>query len=215
MPLSPSFGQQATVKKVQGRKAIVEFPPDAKPYVGQTLDMGGGGGDGGASASGGGGSGGSRDKTIGFGGEFSSLSTDGNSVTTIALSGRYGWNYGSYEFGPVAEFSSLSSTGSSRTTFGGGGFFDYNLVPNIAGAEFVYGAGAEGTYSMVSTDNNGNSGSESVMGIFAGGFLKWFALGNSVAIRGDGGFSMDNHSSESRSYSASGFVIKGMLQVYF
>jgi hypothetical protein len=189
--------QEARVIKVQGKKAIVQFDDGYKPKVGEIL--GGEGGD-----SGGGGSSGGRDTILGGSAEFSSLAV------------RYGWNAVDMEYGPIGSFSYATASSSSSRAIGVGGFFDYNLVPNKVGNDMVYGLGAMGTYVTTTTTTGSVESNSSTMKFELGGQVKWFALGNSVAIRGDGVYSYEQITPASgTSTTRSGFVMRGGLYVYF
>lgn len=204
--------QTAKVVKVSGKKAIVQFPDDARPKVGQTIDLsGGGGGD-----MGGGGSG-SRATIIGGSASLSSLtnSSSSSSTTGMEVTARYGWNAGEMEYGVLGNLQYSSSTGSSSTILGGGGFFDYNLVPNTSGTSLVYGLGAEGQFGTISTTTGSASVSGTVMTFQGGGQLKWFPLGNDVAIRGDVVYRYISTSSAGVSSNTSGFVVQGGFYIYF
>jgi hypothetical protein len=90
--------QQAKVVKVSGKKAIVQFPDDARPRVGQMIDLGGGG----ESSMGGGGGSDSRAMIIGGSAELENESTSGSSsssTTSLGVTARYGWNAGDMEYG--------------------------------------------------------------------------------------------------------------------
>lgn len=197
LPFTFAFAQQATVKKVKGSQAIVEFPQGSRPYVGQALNVGDGQSGSGADGAG------SRARTIMLSGEF--VSTDGS--TTLSALAAYGWNLTNLEFGPLFRYDSSKVANFSSSTLSLGGFFDYNLIPNQPGAALVYGAAAEGNFSMVSSGDSSGSG----IGIFAGGFLKWFVLNNSTAIRANMGFAMNNDGTTT----ASGIKTSAALQVYF
>jgi len=205
--------QEARVIKVQGKKAIVQFDDGYKPKVGEIL--GGGGGD---SGGGGGGSSGGRDTILGGSAEFSSLSTNpgGASTSGLSLAVRYGWNAVDMEYGPIGSFSYATASSSSSRAIGVGGFFDYNLVPNKVGNDMVYGLGAMGTYVTTTTTTGSVESNSSTMKFELGGQVKWFALGNSVAIRGDGVYSHEQITPASgTSTTRSGFVVRGGLYVYF
>jgi hypothetical protein len=205
--------QEARVIKVQGKKAIVQFDDGYKPKVGEILGGGGEESGGGSGASSGG-----RDTIIGGSGDFSSLSTTpgGASTTRLSLSPRYGWNAVDMEYGLLGEFTYQSSTGSSSRSIGIGGFFDYNLVPNKVGNDMVYGLGALGSYVTTATTVGSLETNSSSMKLEVGGQVKWFALGNSVAIRGDGVYSyIQNTPASGSSTTQSGFVVRGGLYVYF
>lgn len=218
---SISFAQEAKVIKVKGQQAIVQFPKGHKPYAGETIDLsGGGGGDaGGAGTTGGGGSTGPREHSIGAAAEISSISSSNNvkgssstSTTTIALEGRYGWNAVTMEYGPLAALSRTSTDSGSSMTLKAGGFFDYNLVPNTAGAEMVYGLGAE-AYVGQTSPSSGDSAT--LMGFAGGGFLKWFLLKTPTAFRGDLQYQYDRSSAGQVTTTTSGPIAKVGFEVYF
>lgn len=214
-----AFAQTAKVIKVSGKKAIVQFPDDSRPRVGQTFDLSGGGGsmEGGSAGGGGGGGTGSRAMIVGGSAEFSSLTPSGSSTSTTRFSAdaRYGWNAGQMEYGALGALTFQSSTGTSARLLQAGGFFDYNLVPNTPGTEIVYGAMALGKFGQISSTVGNLEFSGTVMTIEVGGQLKWFPLGNTVAIRGDLLYRMESASDSIRSSASSGIVAKGGLYVYF
>lgn len=204
--------QKATVLKVKNQQAIVQFPPGSPPYAGQTLDISsGGGGDKKRSV-------GPRDNIIGVSGLLSSISNSLNSqdILTFNISGYYGWNTGQYEYGPVASFGYTNVDPRSDRTIRAGGFLDYNLVHNAPGVDWVYGVGTLATLGQKSVSiTGGHEASETLMGLFVGGFAKWFPLGNSVALRGDLGYDFERVAPSGASYNRSGFLARGGLWVYF
>lgn len=210
---SVASAQQAKVVKVSGKKAIVQFPDDARPRVGQMIDIGGGGGE----SSMGGGGGDSRAMIIGGSAELENRSTSGSSSSTTALgvTARYGWNAGDMEYGGLGTLAYTSATGSSSRVIEAGGFFDYNLVANTPGTELVYGLGAEGKFGSLSSTVGNAEVSGTVMTFQGGGQLKWFPLGNSVAIRGDAVYRYASTSSGGVSTNTSGLVVLGGFYIYF
>ncbi|MBL7688973.1 MAG: hypothetical protein JNJ49_13135 [Bdellovibrionaceae bacterium] len=205
--------QQAKVLKVQGKKAIVQFPDDVKPRVGQLIEVGEGQSEGSMTAGHGAGS---REMIVGGSASFTSLTTSSSSTSTstLDLSGRYGWNKGEMEYGGLGSFYYTSTTGSSSRTIGVGGFFDYNVVPNTAGTELVYGAGAEALYAMVSTTTGSAETSATTLRFQGGGQMKWFPFGNTVAVRGDVVYRFQQNGGTTSS-TTSGLVALGGLYVYF
>ena len=205
--------QQAKVLKVQGKKAIVQFPDDVKPRVGQLIEVGTGSSEGSMTAGHGTGS---RELIVGGSASFSSLTTSSSSTSTstLDLSGRYGWNKGEMEYGGLGTFYYTSTTGSSSRTIGAGGFFDYNVVPNTAGTELVYGAGDEAIYAMVSTTVGSAETSATTLRFQGGGQMKWFPFGNTVAVRGDLVYRFQQNGGTTSS-TTSGLVALGGLYVYF
>ena len=215
---SEASAQQAKVVKVQGKKAIVQFPDDARPRVGQIIELGGGS-DGvvsmGASSSG---STGGRNMIIGGSAELSSLTPSGaaSSGTTLALDARYGWNKSEMEYGGIGHVTYYSTTAVSRRALEVGGFFDYNLVPNTGGTEMVYGGAATAKFGSLSSSVGGTEITGTLMTLEVGGQLKWFPLGHAVAIRGDLLYRIETVSDTVKAMaSGSGLVAKGGLYVYF
>jgi hypothetical protein len=208
---SVASAQQAKVVKVSGKKAIVQFPDDARPRVGQMIDLSGGGGE----SSGGGSD--SRAMIIGGSAELQNRSTSGStsSTTSLGVTGRYGWNAGDMEYGGLGALSYTSATGSSSRLLEAGGFFDYNLVTNSPGTELVYGLGLEGRFGSLSSTVGSAEVTGSVMTFQGGGQLKWFPLGNSVAIRGDAVYRYASTSSGGVSSNTSGLVVQGGFYIYF
>lgn len=204
--------QTAKVVKVSGKKAIVQFPDDARPRVGQTIDLsGGGGGD-----MGGGGGGGSRATIIGGSAALSSLSAGGGSSTTqLEVSARYGWNNGTMEYGPLGALTYASSTGSSSRVIAAGGFFDYNLVENTPGNDLVYGLGAQASFASTSRTPGSAEVTGTQMSFQGGGQFKWFPLGNTVAVRGDAVYKYTSWSEGGISGNDSGIVVLGGFYIYF
>lgn len=205
--------QTAKVVKVSGKKAIVQFPDDARPRVGQTIDLsGGGGGD-----MGGGGGGGSRATIIGGSASLSNLSesTSTGSTTRLAANGNYGWNTGIMEYGPLATFEYVSETGQSMRVLGAGGFFDYNLVPNTPGNDLVYGLGAQASFASTSRTSGSAEVTGTQMSFQGGGQFKWFPLGNTVAVRGDAVYKYTSGSEGGISGNVSGIVVLGGFYIYF
>ena len=197
--------QTAAVTKVKGRSAVVQFPEGYEPEVGDSINL--------KNSS----KGGPRGQTIALSGSLSFLSNSQTTKSTmsIALDGRYGWNMGEYEFGPIAVFAYSNSDARSARTFGGGGFFDFNFIPNTPGTEMVYGAGADFTARSSTTSTASVENSSSEMAFFGGVFAKWFLYGN-FAFRGDGGFSYTvANQNNGTTVNSSGVLVKVGLQVYF
>ncbi len=210
-----SFAQQAKVLKVQGRKAIVQFPEDSRPRVGQVLDLGGPvsmDGRSGMSATG------DRSMIIGGSAILSNLTPSGASTsgTSFGVDGRYGWNKGIMEYGAIGGITYYTTTGASSRRLEAGGFFDYNLVPNTPGTEIVYGGAALGKFGSLSSTAGNNEISGTLMTLEVGGQLKWFPLGNTVAVRGDVLYRMESISDTVKAMSSgSGLVAKAGFYVYY
>jgi hypothetical protein len=225
----PAYAQNVRVTKVSGKKAIVVRESGPPLKVGMLLT---GGGDefnesdldsnvasSGRSSK----SVGPRNNTIGGSAKLASTSTSSSgggsksTFTDIALTGFYGWNKKTMEYGPrftlARSSSKVGNTSSSSTTFGLGAFFDYNFSPNVPGKEMLYALGA--TFDYLSSSTSGGGKSTSTMDFFVGPGLKWFPLGNSVAVRGDAGLEYARSGSGSTTTTGTTFLVRGGLQVYF
>lgn len=217
--LNSAKAQTAKVIKVQGKKAIVQFPDDARPRVGQTIDLGGGGAVSmGGSSSSHSGSGGSRAMIVGGSTEFSSLTVSGDSTssTRFAVDARYGWNKDVMEYGAVGGMTYYSTPGLSRRKLEAGGFFDYNLVPNTPGTEIVYGGAAGLKFGQLSSTTGSTEASGTIMTFEIGGQAKWFPLGNSVAIRADILYRLESVGDSVKALSTgSGLLAKAGFYIYF
>lgn len=230
LTLSLSLSAQAQsvrVTKVSGKKAIVVRESGPPLKVGMVLNGEGGDElgdsdlDASGGASGGGKSSGSRGHTLGGGASLSTTSTDTgtakNNSTQIDLDARYGWNKKVMEFGPHFRLgrssTKVGNTDTSSTTFGLGGFFDYNFQPNVPGAEMIWAAGATLDWRNSSTSSGGSD--SSTIDFFIGPALKWFPLGNSVAVRIDAGLDYARTSTNTVTSTAMTFLARAGLQVYF
>lgn len=220
---SAAHAQTAKVIKVKGQQAIVQFPQGTSPQVGQQINLGGGGvsdSDGTPMAGLG-----SRKNSIGLG--LNSLSfvnrssksngvTTSTSVTGIALNGRYGWNTGRMEFGPIVRLEYSSADNSSTRFMGIGGFFDYNFNPNVSGQKIVYAGTGDLSFGQSGTKQGSFDSTSTVIALFLGGSIKWFGLSDSFAIRGDAGFSYDSSTPDSNSATTNvGAVVRAGIANYF
>jgi hypothetical protein len=206
----PAMAQQAKVVKVSGKRAIVEFPDDAPATPGQVINLGG--------SSRGSGSGGSRNNLLGLGAAITMLTPEGGKGTTvISANGRYGWNMGAMEYGPALSLAMSSGDNTSSTEFGLGGFFDYNLVPNQPGTDMTYGLGIAAYYTSLSTKAGNSEGGSSGWYLDPGANIKYWALGNSVAIRADLVYRYQSVTAKgaSKATTVSGLVLNAGLAVYF
>ena len=201
---------QARVLKVSGNKAIVEFPVDAPPQVGQRVYLS-------QTRSARGARGGPRDYVTGIAVDASLLkdSRASGTDTRILLTGRFGWNLEMFEYGPIAKLGYTNDgVSSSSRELAGGGFFDYNLLPNDGREESIYGLVVEGTYGILTNTTMSVENSTSTMELFAGGFLKWF-LGPAVCARTDAGFDFVSKNETSGASTQTGAKARVGLQVYF
>lgn len=211
-----AFAQQAKVLKVQGRKAIVQFPEESRPRVGQVLEIGGPVSiDGGSRTSH---ATGDRAMIVGGSAELSNLTSSGasSSATRLGLDARYGWNKGEMEYGAIGGVTYYSTAASSSRRLEVGGFFDYNLVPNTPGTEIVYGGAALGKFGSLSSSAGNNEISGTLMTLEIGGQLKWFPLGNTVAVRGDLLYRIESVSDTVKAMATgSGLVAKAGFYIYY
>jgi hypothetical protein len=212
----PSTALSAQVIKVKGRRAIVEFEPGEKPFVGQQLEAQSTGRSDRAvrSASS---SARPRDYLLGFTGELSFLSRsdDSESEKSIGTNFRFGWNHEEFEYGPTGEFSYSSQEFQTRRVLGVGGFVDFNFEANRPGIDLIFGIGAEGAVSQGVVSTATRDDTAGLITLQGGPFVKWFPFQVPVAIRADAVFTYLMHSRAARDYSESGVKVKGGLAVYF
>lgn len=204
-----TFGQSFKVKKVKGKQAIVEMTQPGAFAVGHTYTVGEyeeeeEGSLDETSTSGAG----SRKYTLaGSAGIVNSTRREGeDSVLTINMYTRFGWNMNKYEVGPIVTVYNSSAGGSQSTTYGLGGFIDYNFTPNRTASQ-VYGV--TGDLRMVTEQNASNTISRYES--YVGGFGKYFMLGNATAVRLDAGYTYNKY----ESYNSTGFGATLGLQIYF
>jgi hypothetical protein len=195
------------VEKVKGNKAVIRLPVGMRVESGQELQVGASSRLPASKGSEG------REHKIGGTAEISSLSssngTTSTNSTTIGVSGTYGWNTGTWEYGPQFLLTMLSSS-TSMTIYAIGGFVDYNLTPNMPGVDFLWGAG--GSAGLNSSSGGGTSSSG--MSFFAGGFNKWFPIGHPVSLRTDLGLSYSQSGSTVKT-TQTGLLAKAGFEVYF
>ena len=218
-----AHAQTAKVIKVKGQQAIVQFPAGTAPQVGQQINLGGGGV---ADSSGAPVAGlGSRKNSIGLGVNslsFMNRSSKSNGVTTstgvtgINLNGRYGWNTGRMEFGPIVRLEYESADNTTTRFMGVGGFFDYNFTPNVSGQKLVYAGTGDLSFGQSGTKQGSFDSTSTVIALFLGGSIKWFGLSDSFAIRGDAGFSYDSSTPDSSNAVTNvGAVVRAGIATYF
>lgn len=174
----------ARVLKVKGRKAIVELDDTGLLQRGdeiivesrsaslQQYDTG------------------SRKNSISGSGSFASISTETErdnvpnekvETTTFTLEGRYGWNIGVYEYGPVLSYSSSTVDSDNSSNLSLGGFFDYNFYKaNKPGVQLVPTSGVQVSFLSANADSQSGSGFGFTTYIGA----KYFLLTQSLAFTG-------------------------------
>lgn len=170
-------GERAVIQQMKGRRAILQFEKDIPFSVGQPVNINS---DSGVEL---GIRGDSRNflqrkNVVDLSGGFSTTDTNPE-TTSMTIAGRYGFNYGNYEFGGRGGYTNLKQSSFERTQYSIGGFFDLNLVPNKPGEEFIYGAYGELGIGNLKTGGQSSSLTE----LTGGGFLKWFVFSPVLALR--------------------------------
>lgn len=213
MGSSPASAQSIRVLKAVGNRANVEFVDAETPAAGQTFSIG-------AEApritprarnTG------ALDHTIGASAELSALndSASGLNNKTISAAARYGWNWRSFEAGPIMAFSLAENESQSVRTVEAGGFFDLNAIPND-GRRFVWGAGISARFGSIARTRGRASFSNATSSLEGGPFTKWFFGGSTACLRGDLLLSVSNASGDAPyATTSSGARALAGLQVYF
>jgi len=210
-----SSAQAQRIIKVKGQQAIVQFPPGITPTVGETLSTGGSSApvDNGAGSHGSG----SRDHSLTLLvndlGVYSSSA--GGSRTIFDLSGSYGWNMHTMEFGPIVTINYVSKPGETDRTLTGGGFFDFNFVPNVVGQSLIYGVGAQAQFGQTTMTIGSFDNSFTALELGLMGTVKWFGLSDHVCLRADAGFDMQRSGTSSGTTTLTGLLVRGGLAGYF
>lgn len=175
--LSAFGAERAVVQQMKGKRAILQFEKDIPFSVGQRVYLNS--------------EDGSeigvrkelrnpleRKNSINFSAELSSTDTSPTATTTYAISARYGWNMSKYEYGPLGTFT-YAKASSELSRYELGGFFDFNVIPNNPGEDFIWGGYGEGTIGNSKVANTNKS-----LTVFTGGaFAKWFIFSPMLAFR--------------------------------
>lgn len=130
----------------------------------------------------------------------------------IDIEGRYGWNFADYEVGPLLHINLLDAGAGWNTDFSVGGYFDYNFVANTNRADLVYGLTAQG-YGGNREFTNGSS--SQIFAFGAGGFLTWYLMGSSTALRFEGILQSKKIATATASTNAIGFTGKMLFAFYY
>lgn len=145
--------------------------------------------------------------------EKENIPTEKEESTEVRLEGKYGWNQGLYEYGPVLSYESTTIDSDSSSDMSFGGFFDYNFYkPNVSGQKLVPTAGTQ--ISFISTDEDSQSGSGFGFTTYIGG--KYFHLTSNLAFTGF--FNIDYESvsfSNGKTVSSMGPRVSVGLSQYF
>lgn len=176
---SPSWAQKIHVTKVKGNQAVVEFS-GGRLQPGQTYEINSEDLSETTSSA--------RNHLVAVGMTFLNTKSDATGATSdteLSLSGKFGWNRGSVEFGPQASYASQGNGSVTATVLKIGAFGDYNVLANVPGEAFIYGLG--GSFDLGQLDSGAGTKTD-LMGFLVGPFAKWFPTGSPVGFRLDGGY---------------------------
>lgn len=154
----------------------------------------------------------SRQNSLAAGINSSFFKADNLQEHQIEVEARYGWNFGAYEIGPLLHIHLLDEGAGFNSEFSLGGYFDYNFTPNVARAEFVYGLTAQ---AFGGNREFTNGSSSQIFALGAGGFLSWFLMGSTTALKFEGLIESKKIATSSVSTSATGFVGKMLFAFYY
>lgn len=153
-----------------------------------------------------------RENSFSAGIDTSFFKADNLQEHQIDIEARYGWNYGDYELGPLVHINLLDEGAGFNTDIYVGGYFDYNLNPNVASEDTVYGLTAQ-AFGGNREFTNGSSSQIFIFG--AGGFLTWYLAGSTTALRFEGLAEQKKIATSTTSSSVFGFAGKMLLTFYF
>ena len=154
----------------------------------------------------------SRENSFSGGIDSSFFKSDQLQEHMIDLEGRYGWNFGDYELGPLMHIQLLDEGAGFNTDIYLGGYFDYNLVSNVASEDFIYGLTAQG-YGGNREFTNGAS--SQIFAFGGGGYLSWFLIRSTTALRIEGLVQQKKIATSVASSNVLGFTGKMLLSFYF
>lgn len=178
---SSAFAQKIKVRKVKGSQAIIDFSGGSLA-PGQVYELSPDEfGDTSMSQS-------MRKYLISVSATLTSTKSDASgseNETDFSVTGRFGWNHATYEFGPLGGYASNATGSITSTLFRLGAWADYNMIANTPGEIFIYGLG--GNLGIGQTDN-GAGNKRDLMDVFVGPFVKWFPTGSNVGFRFDLGY---------------------------
>jgi len=208
--------QTFKVLRVKGNRALIQLPRGITLEKGETYAVDA---DSSTAALTNAGSGiGSREHVVGGSGQLSFESTQetgsaDDTVITISLNGRYGWNKGKMEYGPSATI--LNRTGDLGVRrISVGGFYDYNLIENVPGVEVVYGFGGRGEIGVVNKEVAGRSEGGNIIEMAGGAQGKWYLFG-STCVRGEAYLQYKRETYGSSTQTSMGLLGTVGLYVYF
>ena len=209
--IAPATATKIKVKKVKGQMAVVQFQGkmlDGENYLlvpgdGSEKDLRTG----------------PRNYRLGVSLNFTSLKTKTSSIeynpNEFTINSDFGWNYESYELGPILGYSSSSTGfGGSTTYLTVGAFYDYNFTDNKDPISYLFGTGLRLTYVNI-TPASGSSGLYNMI-VYPNLFWKWWAFGHSTAFKADIGYDIENgKDSAASSVSTSGIKSTAAILLYF
>ena len=154
----------------------------------------------------------SRKNSLHLGFNLHSIKGDTLQENSIDFKGMFGWNFDSFEFGPMLNYASLDLGAGATQTVVGGVYGDFNIERNRAPANFIIGPTGSASFGA---KNFPSGGSANVLGVDAGGFVKWFLFESAAALRFDVTYRFQKISSPTADVTVSGFATTGYLSLYF
>lgn len=154
----------------------------------------------------------SRKNSLHLGLNLHSISGDTIQENAVNFKGMFGWNFDSFEFGPMFSYESLDLGAGTTQTIKGGIYGDFNIERNKSPANFILGPTLHASFGA---KNFPSGGSANILGVDAGGFFKWFLFETSTALRLDLTYRYQKISSPTADVTVSGFATTGYLSFYF
>jgi hypothetical protein len=222
---SAAHAQSFKVVKVKGNKAVIELPKGITLEKGEryTIDAEKSGESAAEVTSEDTGSrarvvGGEADLFVGSTNRKTPTRSTSESGMQFSIAGKFGWNTGQLEYGPLLALAYESDSDSKNRTIAIGGFFDYNFTPNTFGVETIYGLGAMLSVGQIATETSASrttTDSSTILSFFAGPFAKWFVFGHSTCLRGDLGLRYSSLSEDSTTTTTTGLGGSVGFETYF
>ena len=204
---SQAFAQKIKVRRVKGNQAVVEFSGGSLQQ-GQAYELVQDEfSEGSSSAS-------HRRYLVNLNFSLENTKSDASGAqneTDLSLSGRFGWNFGQFEFGPMLSYSSDMTGSITLNTLIAGGFADFNLIPNAPGEIFIYGIG--GTAGAGQREGSGST--ISLMSFTVMPFVKWFPTGGDLGFRIDAGYAYQKLGASGGDVTVTGIVATAGIIGYF
>lgn len=155
----------------------------------------------------------SKSNSLSITGSISAKKADNLRENQLTLETRYGWNAIQYEYGPIFLLSMIDEGGGFNSEFHLGGFFDYNLVPNRAKDQLIFGLT---TQALIGNRNSQASGGNSqILTFYGGGFLSYFLFNTTTALRTELNVLARKISTDKSSTTVKGVQGKLLLSFYF